>query len=89
MEETSALDPLASKVHTMMEQSLLPVTIKPGADGSSISQSLSNFKQRTLPVWRLKEANSFPVSNDQTLIVLSREPVTIRLESNSRQYTLR
>ena len=53
-----------------------------------MSQSLSNFKQRTLPVWRLKEASSFPVSNDQTLIVLSREPVIIRLESNSRQYTL-
>jgi hypothetical protein len=89
MAETSALDPLASRFHTIMEQSLLPVTMKPGANGSSISQSLSNFKQRTLPVWRLKEANSFPVSNDQTLMVLSREPVIMRLESNSRQYTLR
>ena len=89
MAETSALRPLAYKHHTMMEQSLLPVTMKPGANGSSISQSLSNFRQRTLPAWRLNEANCFPVFNDQTLIVLSREPVIMRLESNSRQYTLR
>src|ERR1700691_2756617 len=78
------------KSQTQMEQSLLPLTMKPGftiSPSSTLltSQSLSNFKHSTLPACPLNVAINFPVSNDHTLIDLSLEPVMILVESNSRQ----
>src|SRR5882762_569117 len=83
------------KSQTQIEQSLLPLTIKPGfasftPSSSSqptllTSQSLSNFRQSTLPASPLNVASNFPVNSDHTLIDLSLEPVIILVESNSRQ----
>lgn len=87
---TSAYDsPVESRVyrsHTRTEQSLLPLTMKPGVVSSS--ELASNFKQSTLPWCPLNVPSSLPVLRDHTLMLRSRDPVMIREASNSKQYTL-
>jgi len=64
-------------------------SVSPSGNGPSLhsrSQSFSNFRQRTLPLCRpANDPSCFPVRKLQTLMVRSRDPVMIRLESNSRQ----
>ena len=73
-----------SQTHTV--QSLLPLTMKPRQTPSlPRSQSRSNLRHNTLPVWPSKEATHLPVLMHQTLIDRSREPEMIRDESKSRQ----
>ena len=54
----------------------------------SRSQSFSNLRHNTLPRCPLIVARHRPVFRLQILIVRSLEPVTMRAESNSAQYTL-
>ena len=85
----------AHKSHTHTEQSLEPLTMNPllafpssGADSPDApptSQSLSNFKHSTLPACPANVATHRPLRTLHTLIERSREPVMIRLLSNSRQ----
>jgi hypothetical protein len=84
----------AHRSHTRTVQSEEPDTIKPCDSCSSspspgdcrrASKSFSNFKHNTLPRCASNVARHSPVRMHHTLIVLSREPVTIRRESKSRQ----
>ena len=88
----------AYRSHTTTVQSLEPLTIKPlrgarestpSTSSSRMSQSRSNLRHKTEPRWPAKVARHLPVFRLHTLIVRSREPVTMRDESNSKQYTLR